>query len=95
MLTAVFTSWRVVMNNPVAMALWAGLIMGLTLLGIASLMLEPGDRGALARARELARLPRPRRRLRRPRRAAPERRRGAACSASEDQIAWFGLTFPG
>ena len=38
-LAAVFTSWRVVMDNPVAMALWAGLIMGLTLLGMASLML--------------------------------------------------------
>jgi len=38
-LAAVFTSWRVVMDNPVAMALWAGLLMGLTLLGMASVML--------------------------------------------------------
>jgi uncharacterized membrane protein len=35
-LTAVFTSWRVVMDNPGPMALWAGLIMALTLLGMAT-----------------------------------------------------------
>ena len=35
-LTAVFTSWRVVMDNPGPMALWAGLIMTLTLLGMAT-----------------------------------------------------------
>ncbi|MDH5338663.1 MAG: DUF2189 domain-containing protein, partial [Rubrivivax sp.] len=34
--TAVFTSWRVVMANPVTMALWALLIMGLSVLGILS-----------------------------------------------------------
>jgi uncharacterized membrane protein len=38
-LAAVFTSWRVVMDNPVPMALWAGLIMALTLLGMAMAML--------------------------------------------------------
>ena len=38
-LAAVFTSWRVVMDNPLPMALWAGLIMALTLLGMATLML--------------------------------------------------------
>ncbi len=38
-LGAVFTSWRVVMNNPVPMAVWAGLIMGLTLLGMAPALL--------------------------------------------------------
>ncbi|MCV2357997.1 MULTISPECIES: DUF2189 domain-containing protein [Roseateles] len=38
-LGAVFTSWRVVMAYPAAVALWAGLIMLLTLLGMASLML--------------------------------------------------------
>jgi uncharacterized membrane protein len=38
-LAAVLTSWRVVMDNPVPMALWAALIMGLTLLGMASAML--------------------------------------------------------
>lgn len=38
-LAAVFTSWRVVMDNPVPMALWAGLIMVLTLLGMATVML--------------------------------------------------------
>jgi uncharacterized membrane protein len=38
-LAAVFTSWRVVMDNPLSMALWAGLIMALTLLGMATLML--------------------------------------------------------
>lgn len=35
-LEAVVTSWQVVLNNPVAMALWAALIMGLTLLGMAT-----------------------------------------------------------
>lgn len=38
-LAAVFTSWRVVMANPVPMALWAALIMALTLAGMASVML--------------------------------------------------------
>lgn len=37
-LAAVFTSWRVVMDNPAPMALWAALIMGLTLLGMATVM---------------------------------------------------------
>jgi uncharacterized membrane protein len=37
--TAVLTSWRVVLENPVVMAWWAALIMGFTLLGLASLML--------------------------------------------------------
>ncbi|NMM37962.1 MAG: DUF2189 domain-containing protein [Glaciimonas sp.] len=36
---AVFTSWRVILANPAPMALWAGLIMGFTLLGLASLLL--------------------------------------------------------
>lgn len=36
---AVLTSWRVVLANPAPMALWAGLIMGFTLLGLASLLL--------------------------------------------------------
>jgi uncharacterized membrane protein len=35
-LTAVFTSWRVVMDNPAPLALWAALIMGLTMLGMAT-----------------------------------------------------------
>ncbi len=38
-LGAVLTSWRVVMANPLPMALWAGLLMALTLLGMATLML--------------------------------------------------------
>lgn len=38
-LGAVFTSWRVVMEHPVPMALWAALLMGLTLLGMVSAML--------------------------------------------------------
>ena len=38
-LGAVLTSWRVVMANPLALALWAGLLMALTLLGMATLML--------------------------------------------------------
>ncbi len=37
-LAAVFTSWRVVMDNPVAMAVWAALIIALTLLGMATVM---------------------------------------------------------
>ncbi len=38
-LGAVFTSWRVVMDDPVPLALWAVLIISLTLLGMATLML--------------------------------------------------------
>ena len=38
-LAAVLTSWRVVMEHPVPMALWAVLIMGLTLLGMALMLL--------------------------------------------------------
>lgn len=36
---AILTSWRVVLANPAPMALWAGLIMGLILLGMASMLL--------------------------------------------------------
>lgn len=39
LLDAVVTSWRVVLANPVPMAVWAGLIMGLAVLGLASLMI--------------------------------------------------------
>ncbi|NDY92220.1 DUF2189 domain-containing protein [Ideonella livida] len=35
---AVFTSWRVVLEHPAPMALWAALILGLTLVGMATLM---------------------------------------------------------
>lgn len=35
---AVFTSWRTVLENPVALALWAALILGLTLVGMATLL---------------------------------------------------------
>jgi hypothetical protein len=35
-LTAVFTSWRVVMDNPGPLARWAALLMALTLLGMAA-----------------------------------------------------------
>jgi uncharacterized membrane protein len=38
-LGAIFTSWRVVMENPGPLALWAALIMGLTVVGMATLML--------------------------------------------------------
>jgi uncharacterized membrane protein len=38
-LAAVLTSWRCVMVNPAPLALWALLIMGLTALGMASLLL--------------------------------------------------------
>ena len=38
-LAAVLTSWRAVLANPVPLALWAGLVMGFTLLGLASLLL--------------------------------------------------------
>ena len=37
-LGAVLTSWRVVMEHPLPMALWAGLIMGLSVLGMATLL---------------------------------------------------------
>ncbi len=37
--TAVLTSWQVVLANPAVMAWWAALIMGFTLLGMASLLL--------------------------------------------------------
>jgi uncharacterized membrane protein len=38
-LAAVLTSWRVVMAHPVAMAVWAALLMLLTLLGMLTAML--------------------------------------------------------
>jgi uncharacterized membrane protein len=38
-LAAVLTSWRVVMTHPAPLALWAALIMGLTLLGMATALL--------------------------------------------------------
>lgn len=38
-LGAVFTSWRVVMEHPLPMALWAALLLALTGLGIVSLLL--------------------------------------------------------
>lgn len=38
-LDAVLTSWRVVLENPVPMAIWAGLLMGFTLLGLGSALL--------------------------------------------------------
>ncbi|WP_291995513.1 DUF2189 domain-containing protein [Candidatus Accumulibacter sp. ACC003] len=39
LLTAVLTSWRVVLANPGAMALWAALIMSLVLIGFATALL--------------------------------------------------------
>ena len=36
---AVLTSWQAVLCNPLAMAVWAALIVGFTLLGLGSLML--------------------------------------------------------
>jgi uncharacterized membrane protein len=39
LLQAVLTSWRAVLENPLPMAFWAFLIMGFTLLGLASLLL--------------------------------------------------------
>jgi uncharacterized membrane protein len=36
---AVFTSWRTVLDNPVPLAVWAGMILALTLLGMATAML--------------------------------------------------------
>jgi uncharacterized membrane protein len=38
-LEAVLTSWRAVLASPAPLALWAGLILGLTLLGMAPLLL--------------------------------------------------------
>lgn len=37
-LDAVLTSWRAVLTNPAPMALWAGIVMGLTLLGLGSFL---------------------------------------------------------
>jgi uncharacterized membrane protein len=39
LLQAVIISWAVILKNPIPMALWAGLIMGMTLLGLGSLLL--------------------------------------------------------
>jgi uncharacterized membrane protein len=39
LLQAVLTSWRVVLANPIPMAVWAAVLMVLTLLGFATLML--------------------------------------------------------
>ena len=39
LLQAELTSWQVVLTNPMPMALWAGVIMGFTLLGLGSLLL--------------------------------------------------------
>lgn len=36
---AILASWRVVAENPVPMAVWAALVMGLTMLGLVALML--------------------------------------------------------
>lgn len=38
-MTAVLTSWRAVMAHPLPLALWAALLMGLTLLGMATALL--------------------------------------------------------
>lgn len=38
-MTAVLTSWRVVMANPLPLALWAALLMGLSLLGMAAALI--------------------------------------------------------
>ncbi len=39
LLQAVLTSWQTVLVNPIPMALWAAIIMGLTLVGLGSLLL--------------------------------------------------------
>ena len=39
LLQAVLTSWRVVLANPVPMAFWAALLLGITLLGLGSALL--------------------------------------------------------
>jgi len=39
LLQAVLTSWQVVLVNPLPMAIWSGVIMGFTLLGLGSLMI--------------------------------------------------------
>lgn len=38
-LQAVLASWQTVLTNPLPLALWAALIMGLTLLGLATLLI--------------------------------------------------------
>ena len=40
LMQAVLTSWQTVLVNPIPMALWAALIMGFTLLGLGSMMVE-------------------------------------------------------
>lgn len=39
LIQAVLTSWQTVLANPLAMALWAGVIMALTMLGLGTLLL--------------------------------------------------------
>ena len=39
LLQAILTSWKTVLANPLPMAFWASLLMGFTLLGLASLMI--------------------------------------------------------
>ena len=38
-LAAVLTSWRAVLQNPGPLALWAGLLMAITLIGMSTLLL--------------------------------------------------------
>ena len=86
MLAAVLTSWRVVHAHPVPMALWAALIMAVTLLGMATALLGlvvvvPWLAHASWHAyRDLV--------------AAPNCRKPTLMFGySEEQIAQFGLTF--
>jgi uncharacterized membrane protein len=39
LMQAILTSWKAVLTNPIPMAFWAALIMGFTLLGLASILL--------------------------------------------------------
>jgi hypothetical protein len=75
------------MEHPGAMALWAALIMGLTLVGMVPACWA-GGRRALAGARELACVSRPGGHLRLARDALT-----TMGGFTEEQIAQFGLTF--
>ena len=81
---AVRTSVSAALASPAAMALWATLILVAHAHRHGQLHAGPGGGGALAGARQLARLPRPR---------AARRERHLMFGYSEEQIAQFGLTF--
>jgi hypothetical protein len=91
-LQAVLTSWQAVLRNPGAAGAVGGAHHGPDAAGHGHRAAGPDRRAALAGPCQLARLPRAGRR-RRPARAPAARRRRLMFGFSEEQIAWFGLTF--